>query len=449
MAGRGQPSPPAAERSTLPAVAAIWRSRSRSGGRPRDQLARLDPTTLTQALPRWVGSLTDIDDLLPASRVLRPRDPGRGLSIDQPLAAPALLRRGGRSSSATPGSCATCPSCRDERLADATRPRPPDEPASSAASTSAGTACSTWPRRLAVLTLDEHFRSDSAPRRLRRPPPVRRRREGRHHARAPSRDCVESCDSQGPRTGGRGRGRGRWVIRRLRALLDAGVSSVGVITPFRAQARARARRARRFSHRRPRALDLRMGTVHAFQGNERDIVIVSLGVGPDQGRPPGASSRIPTSSTCSPPGPASRYLLLSSEPPPGGSSPTTSQQADPHRPPFAPGPATWATEIADDLRGRRCPDVASTHRPPPGRPVRADARAGRRHRVRRAPDGPDAHVDRHLALRRAGWTSSRPTRPAGPTARRAPRRVARPTRCLRDSVDAFVVRSTRTMLWSV
>ncbi|MDQ1429363.1 MAG: hypothetical protein QOK39_2839, partial [Acidimicrobiaceae bacterium] len=30
------------------------------------------------------------------------------------------------------------------------------------------------------------------------------------------------------------------------------------------------------------ALDLRIGTVHAFQGNERDLVFASLGIGPDQ-----------------------------------------------------------------------------------------------------------------------------------------------------------------------
>ena len=59
----------------------------------REQLSRLDDDKLTRALPLWVGTLADVDDLLP---------PVPGLfdlvildeasSIDQPLAATALLR---------------------------------------------------------------------------------------------------------------------------------------------------------------------------------------------------------------------------------------------------------------------------------------------------------------------------------------------------------------------
>ena len=68
------------------------------------------PDRLTQALPLWLGTLADIDDLLPPSpRPVRPRDPRRGL-VDRP--AP---RRTGpaaghaeRWSPATRTSCGTC-----------------------------------------------------------------------------------------------------------------------------------------------------------------------------------------------------------------------------------------------------------------------------------------------------------------------------------------------------
>jgi len=59
----------------------------------------------------------------------------------------------------------------------------------------------------------------------------------------------------------------------------AGLQSVGVVTPFRAQADAIERLALdRFSPDEIEFLDLRIGTVHGFQGNERDHVFVSLAV---------------------------------------------------------------------------------------------------------------------------------------------------------------------------
>ena len=60
----------------------------------------------------------------------------------------------------------------------------------------------------------------------------------------------------------------------------SGATSVGVVTPFRAQADAIAKEAqKRLSPEELDALDLRIATVHGFQGNERDNMIVSLGIG--------------------------------------------------------------------------------------------------------------------------------------------------------------------------
>jgi superfamily I DNA and/or RNA helicase len=82
-------------RSTLPAIAALATALRSGRAARREQLERLDDQRLTRALPLWVGTLADVDDLLP---------PVPGLfdlvildeasSVDQTLAATTLLRGG-------------------------------------------------------------------------------------------------------------------------------------------------------------------------------------------------------------------------------------------------------------------------------------------------------------------------------------------------------------------
>jgi hypothetical protein len=80
-------------RTTLPAIAAAATALRSGRAARREQLSRLADDRLTRALPLWVGSLPDIDDLLPpiaGTFDLVILD--EASSIDQPLAAPALLR---------------------------------------------------------------------------------------------------------------------------------------------------------------------------------------------------------------------------------------------------------------------------------------------------------------------------------------------------------------------
>jgi len=69
------------------------------------------------------------------------------------------------------------------------------------------------------------------------------------------------------------------VVEEVAAVVDRGGSSIGVMSPFRAQADALEEAlVDRFHPDALEAADVRVGTVHAFQGNERDVIVVSLGV---------------------------------------------------------------------------------------------------------------------------------------------------------------------------
>ncbi len=79
--------------STLGAVAALATALRSGRSSRREQLRRLNDEKLTTALPLWVGTLSDVEDLLPATAAqfdLVILD--EASSIDQVLAAPALLR---------------------------------------------------------------------------------------------------------------------------------------------------------------------------------------------------------------------------------------------------------------------------------------------------------------------------------------------------------------------
>ena len=74
------------------------------------------------------------------------------------------------------------------------------------------------------------------------------------------------------------------VLNRVAELHRQGATSVGIVSPFRAQADAIEKQAlTRFSRDDIEALGLRVGTVHAFQGMERQIILVSLGIGTTEG----------------------------------------------------------------------------------------------------------------------------------------------------------------------
>jgi very-short-patch-repair endonuclease len=175
-----------------------------------------------------------------------------------------------------------------------------------------------------------------------------------------------------------------WIVRALKRLQEDHVTSVGVVTPFRAQADAIEEAVlEAFNADDLEALDLRVGTVHAFQGHERDVVIASLGIGTAED---GASWRFV-------------------DDPPAGLVADYLAQAD--SPPGPPKPARevseWIAKIAGDLSSAGL-SVLTAY--PTGRHIVDlcvdDARdlviEGTVHA-----DGTEAHIERHLALMHAGW----------------------------------------------
>src|SRR5581483_8389948 len=181
------------------------------------------------------------------------------------------------------------------------------------------------------------------------------------------------------------------------------------ISPFRAQADAlESTILKAFSVDELQAMDLRVGTVHAFQGNERDIVIASLGIGEgDSGatwrfvEDPHLFAVLATRAR------TKMTIVLSAEPPTNGLVAGYLAEADapPGRPAPVPLHDAWSTSIADGLSTADTPAIAGY---PCGRHV-VDVCAGDAKRFvgvesRVHPDGVVAHIERHMALVQLGWT---------------------------------------------
>ena len=154
------------------------------------------------------------------------------------------------------------------------------------------------------------------------------------------------------------------------------------------------------------ALDLRIGTVHAFQGIERDVVVASLGLGPDSAATSWRFVEDPHLFAVFVTRARRRLVLLcSADPPHGGLLQAYLDQAG--RPPGRPkggqaGP--WARAIAEELElagvdvvtgypsGRHRVDVC-VHVPDRSIGIECGLH----------PAGPAAHIERHLDLDRRGW----------------------------------------------
>ncbi|MCB0993836.1 MAG: hypothetical protein KDB21_02010, partial [Acidimicrobiales bacterium] len=199
--------------------------------------------------------------------------------------------------------------------------------------------------------------------------------------------------------------------------------TVGVCTPFRAHTDAiEARLISEFGLDEIRRMGLRSGTVHAFQGTERDAVIVSLALGPDElagqslrfVQEPDLFNVMITRArrhitvvhsfdpALVPDGVLADYLRWaadapSSAPPAGPSPAVPSAGLDPAR-------LGWAGELGAALASlevRVVPDYAVAGWSVDLAVGEGDAAIGVLTGVH--PDGTDAHLRRHLDLRRAGW----------------------------------------------
>jgi hypothetical protein len=269
---------PDARRSAAALANALRAGRNRR----RQLLAMLDGPALVRALPLWVGTVTDVEDLLPATAGLFDLVIlDEAAHIDQIRAAPVLARAKRAlvvgdarqlrfvSFVADVDIAATLARHGLSGFADRL-----DVRRSSAFDVATGAAPVTY--------LEEHYRS--------RPHLIEfsaKRFYGDRIAlatRHPRDEQVDAIDvervSDATLADGVNRGEIEAVLRSVRALATVDtLGGIGVITPFRAQADAlEVALLDAFPVADIERLGLRVGTVHAFQGSEADTVIASLGL---------------------------------------------------------------------------------------------------------------------------------------------------------------------------
>ena len=193
----------------------------------------------------------------------------------------------------------------------------------------------------------------------------------------------------------------------LAELVDTGAIGLAVISPFRAQAEAiEAAILKRFDLETIRRHRLRTGTVHAFQGSEADTVIIALGVaeGDTAGRRRFAAGANLFNVMVTR---AREHLhVVTAIGEPEGLIGEFLRYAD--RPPRSPengaAAGSWTAKLADALAGA---EVTVRQAYPVGHwsvdLVVGDAERAVGVMAEVHEDGPQAHVARHRALRRAGW----------------------------------------------
>jgi superfamily I DNA and/or RNA helicase len=203
---------------------------------------RLDKK-LTKALPLWIGSLPDIDDLLPAVTALFDiviLD--EASSIDQTLAVPALLRAERAVVVGDPHQLRHVSFLSDDQISSAVAAHDLDRTPLIAARVDVrrNSIFDVATGVASVLTLAEHFRSN--PHLVNW---VARRLYGRElqvATRSPvtdAKDCIEVKHTAASRDKkGVVAAEVHAIIVDLKELQKVGARSVGVITPFRAQADA-------------------------------------------------------------------------------------------------------------------------------------------------------------------------------------------------------------------
>ena len=400
-------------RTSTRAVAALA-SALRAGRVQRRRVLRdLAGDHFLDVLPLWLGTLQEIDDTLPVS-------PGmfdvvifdEASQIDQTRAAPALARAKRAVIVGDPRQLRHVSFVADDAGATAARThgitgdlaRLLDVRRNSLFDAAAGAS--------SVTVLDEHFRS--VPHIIAfsdRTFYGGKLRYMTQHPSTETRDAIRVLHVPGIRDEtGINRAEIAAVIEEVRAAQQTGASSVGVITPFRAQADALEEALlSEFSPEEMERLGLRTGTVHGFQGNERDTVIASLvlaagdlGVSLRFVEDPNLFNVLVTRARLQmivvtslgpddiPKGLLAEYLKHAQHPP------LPSRAAAP--------PVGWTAEVARELAGYSV--TVTPNYPVAGWQVDLAAGDGE-HAIGVEctvhPLGAEAHIERRLALRRAGW----------------------------------------------
>lgn len=400
--------------ASIAALATSLRSRD------RDSLASLSreaSPAFLRHLPLWVGTLDEIEDTLPAvAGMFDLVIFDEASQIDQISAAPALCRAKRAFVVGDPKQLRHRSSISDAQTKDAQHHAsiPPGpfgqllEVQHNSLFDLAAAACPiTW--------LDEHFRS--VPHLIRFSSDYfydGQLRLMTQHPRNEGLDAIHPVRITAQREDQTNPAETAALVAHIRRIYDAGrlgaQPSIGVVTPFTGQAEAlEAAILDEFDYQAIRDLRLRVGTVHGLQGTQRDVILLSLMIDEDDlgdGLPiiedPHLFNVMTTRAR------SQMVVFHSFDPaalPRGVLADWFRYESNP--PYLAEPPATvgrWATELAEAL------ELGGT-RVIPGYPVagwnidlavgEGDAAFGVETSVH--PDGPQAHAERHLTLRRAGW----------------------------------------------
>lgn len=400
-------------RKSTRAVATLASALRAGRARRRQLLRELDTGDFLDVLPLWIGTLQEIDDTLPvvpAAFDLVIFD--EASQIDQMRAAPALARAKRAMIVGDPRQLRHVSFVADDAMRDAAarhqlgphRSRLLDVRRNSLFDVGAAASHITW--------LDEHFRS--VPHIIRfsdRTFYGGNLRLMTQHPSNETRDAIHTVNVSGARNEtGANRVEVEEVLRQVAVYAAAGATSIGVISPFRAQADAIEEAILAiYGPEDIERLGLRSGTVHAFQGSERDIVIASLAIDGDVTggslnfvQNPNLFNVLVTR--------AKREMVVVTSV--DDSSLPVGLVADylrhaehaPHGADGAKPGSEWAGDLMAELRGFGVPVVASY--PVAGWSV--DLAVGEDvHAIGVEtgvhPGGPETHIEQHLALRRAGW----------------------------------------------
>ncbi|MET8908170.1 AAA domain-containing protein [Micromonospora sp. NPDC004551] len=395
----------AARRATSGLGAALRAGRNRR----RELLAGLDAEALVRVLPLWVGTVTDVEDLLPpVAGMFDLVVLDEAAHIDQLRAAPALARARRALVAGDPRQLRFVSFVADVDVAATLRRHGLDRYGdrldvrrSSAFDVAAGAAPVTW--------LGEHHRS--VPHLIQFS--ARRFYGDRlelvtRHPRNERADVIDVLTVAGA-TVVEGVNQAEVtaaldLVRRLAENPPAG--GIAVVSPFRAQADAlEAELLAAFDVDEIERLGLRSGTVHAFQGSEADVVIASLGL--VDGDPPSRHRFVaePNLFNVLVTRARTRLTVVTSLRAPEGL--VGDYLAYAGRPPVAPEaePVTgWTADLAEELRRLGLPVR-------PGYPVgrwRVDLCVGTDADAVGVvcavhPEGVAAHLERQRTLTRAGW----------------------------------------------
>lgn len=398
------------------ASAAALGSVLRAGRSSReDLLNEVEDASFLDQLPLWVGTLDEIEQTLPAiPKLFDLVIFDESSQIDQFAAAPALCRSRRAMIVGDPKQLrhVSFTSDDDRRAAlddadilDPTLATVLDVRRNSLFDVAAAAAPVTW--------LDEHFRCgphligfsndrfyDNSLRLM------------TQHPINEGRDVIDTVRLAGKRLEGVNQAEIDYVIKMIRqtALRQPG-TTIGVVTPFRAQADALEEAiVNRLELVLIRDSQLRVGTVHGLQGTERDVVIISLCIDDDSLsrslrfiEDPNLFNVMTTRAKhhlvavhSFDPANLPRGLLADwfrwEESPP---KPHLANRVSDHR---------WTNELAEALRAEDLRVVINY--PVAGWEIDLAIGTGVKAigvETRVHPEGPDAHIARHLTLRRAGW----------------------------------------------